>query len=73
MIHLALGVDVLARTDHHILSRRDVNKRCFSRVVVRHPEGDGVAVGGAAEDSRDGTREVEEESRCAIREGYSRS
>lgn len=52
MVHLALRVDVLARPHHHVLGRRDVDKRRLARVVVRHPEGDGVAVCGAAEHGR---------------------
>ena len=69
MVHLSLGVDVLARADHHVLGRRDVDEWRLARVVVRHPERDGVAVGGTTEDGRYCAGKVEEEGGRAIGEG----
>ena len=54
VVHLPLGIDVLAGANDHLLGRGDVDQGSSSRVRVRHPDGDREAVGCAPE--RDGQR-----------------
>ena len=69
VVYATLGVDVLAGADHHGVVGGDVDEGRLARVGVRDPDGNGEAVGGAAEDDGDGAREVEEEGRDAIVKG----
>lgn len=69
VVYATLGVYVLARADHHGVVRGDVDEGRLARIGVRDPDGNGEAVSGAAEEDRDGAREVEEEGRDAIVKG----
>lgn len=69
MIDAALGIDMLARSDHHVFVGRDVDQRWLAGVCMGYPDGDGEAIGSTAEDDGDGAREEEEESRDAIVKG----
>lgn len=66
VVYAALGVDVLARPDHHGLVRRDVGERRIARIGMGHPYGDGEAVRRPPKDDGDGSREVDEEGGDAI-------
>lgn len=69
VIHEALGIDVLAWADHHVLCGHNIDHRWLSWVGVRDPYRDWESVGGAAEVDGEGAHEVEEQSIGAIREG----
>lgn len=69
VIHEALGIDVLAWADHHVLCGHNIDHRWLSWVCVRDPYRDWESVGGAAEVDGEGASEVEEQSIGAIREG----
>lgn len=66
VVYPSLRVDVLAGAHHHGVGGCHVAQRRLARVGVRHPYGDGEAVGRAAEDHGDGAREMEEQGRDAI-------
>lgn len=70
MIYPSLGVDMLTRTNHHGVCGRNIAQWRFTWVGVRHPYRDGESVCGASEGDGYGTREMEEESRCAIVECF---
>lgn len=69
VIYEALRVNVLAWTDHHSLSRDNVDHGWLSRICMGDPYRDRETVGGSAEVDGEGPREMEEQGIGAVREG----
>lgn len=54
MIAATVGVNVVRRTDPHVLSRDDHDGWRGVRVLMRHPDVQGDVVGGAAKGDGEG-------------------
>lgn len=72
VVNLALGIYVLAGTNHHGFGRSDVDQRGLSRIGVRDPYRDWKSVGCSSEHDRYGARQMEQEGRHAGVKGCSR-
>ena len=63
---------MLAGADDHLLGRGDVDQGSRSGVRVRHPDGDGEAVGCAPECDGQCAGQVDQEGRRSVDEGWRR-
>jgi hypothetical protein len=59
MVHLSLGVDMLAWAYCYRIRRGDVDQWRLARVGVWHPYGHGEAVGIASEIDGEGARQMQ--------------
>jgi hypothetical protein len=66
MVHLSLGVNVLARPHQHASRRCDIHHWRSLGVLVRNPYRHRKSVGGASEGCRDSARYLEEQRRYSI-------